>query len=99
MTGKQDVIPRVEELPTKRPLCETWARMSHPDPNGRAIDDDGPNPCRSAVCLAILAQGRDVQTIRSSDFVQFVFWPGVYNSATYQRRVEGGVSGPFQLDL
>ena len=23
-----------EELPTKRPLCETWARMSHPDPNG-----------------------------------------------------------------
>jgi len=24
----------VEELPTKRPLCETWARMSHPDPNG-----------------------------------------------------------------
>jgi len=24
----------VEEFPTKRPLCETWARMSHPDPNG-----------------------------------------------------------------
>jgi len=23
-----------EELPTKRALCETWARMSHPDPNG-----------------------------------------------------------------
>ena len=23
-----------EELPTKRPLCETWARMSHSDPNG-----------------------------------------------------------------
>ena len=23
-----------EELPTKHPLCETWARMSHPDPNG-----------------------------------------------------------------
>jgi hypothetical protein len=23
-----------EELPTKRPLCETWARMSHADPNG-----------------------------------------------------------------
>src|SRR5207249_2916393 len=23
-----------EELPTKRPLCATWARMSHPDPNG-----------------------------------------------------------------
>ena len=23
-----------DELPTKRPLCETWARMSHPDPNG-----------------------------------------------------------------
>ncbi len=23
-----------EELPTKRPLCETWARMLHPDPNG-----------------------------------------------------------------
>ncbi len=23
-----------EELPTKRPLCETRARMSHPDPNG-----------------------------------------------------------------
>jgi hypothetical protein len=23
-----------EELPTKRPLCETWPRMSHPDPNG-----------------------------------------------------------------
>ena len=23
-----------EELPTKRPRCETWARMSHPDPNG-----------------------------------------------------------------
>ena len=23
-----------EELPTKRPLCETWARMSHRDPNG-----------------------------------------------------------------
>ena len=22
-----------EELPTKRPLCETWARMSHLDPN------------------------------------------------------------------
>jgi hypothetical protein len=21
-------------VPTKRPLCETWARMSHPDPNG-----------------------------------------------------------------
>ena len=21
-------------MPTKRPLCETWARMSHPDPNG-----------------------------------------------------------------
>jgi hypothetical protein len=24
----------VEEFPTKRPVCETWARMSHPDPNG-----------------------------------------------------------------
>jgi hypothetical protein len=23
-----------EEVLTKRPLCETWARMSHPDPNG-----------------------------------------------------------------
>src|SRR5207249_5418082 len=23
-----------EELPTKRPQCETWARMSHPDANG-----------------------------------------------------------------
>jgi hypothetical protein len=23
-----------EELPTKRPLSETWARMSHPDLNG-----------------------------------------------------------------
>jgi len=23
-----------EELPTKCPLCETRARMSHPDPNG-----------------------------------------------------------------
>ena len=23
-----------EESPTKRPVCETWARMSHPDPNG-----------------------------------------------------------------
>ena len=21
-------------MPTKRPQCETWARMSHPDPNG-----------------------------------------------------------------
>ena len=21
-------------MPTKRPLCETWARMSHPDPTG-----------------------------------------------------------------
>jgi quercetin dioxygenase-like cupin family protein len=21
-------------MPTKRPLCQTWARMSHPDPNG-----------------------------------------------------------------
>jgi len=26
-----------EELPTKRPLCQTWARMSHPDPNGPPI--------------------------------------------------------------
>jgi hypothetical protein len=23
-----------KELPTERPLCETRARMSHPDPNG-----------------------------------------------------------------
>jgi len=25
---------RIGEEPTKRPLCETWARMSQPDPNG-----------------------------------------------------------------
>ena len=23
-----------KSVPTKRPLCVTWARMSHPDPNG-----------------------------------------------------------------
>src|SRR6266851_10510944 len=23
-----------KSVPTKRPPCETWARMSHPDPNG-----------------------------------------------------------------
>src|SRR5467141_3469466 len=23
-----------KSVPTKRPLCETWARMSHPDPSG-----------------------------------------------------------------
>ena len=34
MTGYSSLIGIGEELPTKRPLSETWARMSHPDPNG-----------------------------------------------------------------
>jgi hypothetical protein len=34
MTGNSSLIWIGEESPTKRPLCETWARMSHADPNG-----------------------------------------------------------------
>src|SRR5437660_5240999 len=34
--GSRATLPLSDwgKLPTKRPLCETWARMSHPDPNG-----------------------------------------------------------------
>jgi hypothetical protein len=34
MTSYSSLIRIEEELPTNGPLCETWARMSHPDPNG-----------------------------------------------------------------
>src|SRR5437879_12783882 len=34
MTGYSYLIGLGKSMPTKRPLCETWARMSHPDPNG-----------------------------------------------------------------
>jgi hypothetical protein len=34
ITGYSSLIGLGKNVPTKRPLCETWARMSHPDPNG-----------------------------------------------------------------
>ena len=34
MTSYSSLIGLGKSVPTKRPLCETWARMSHPDPNG-----------------------------------------------------------------
>src|SRR5437016_4514859 len=34
LTGYSSLIGLGKSMPTKRPLCETWARMSHPDPNG-----------------------------------------------------------------
>jgi len=34
ITGYSSLIGLGKSVPTKRPLCETWARMSHPDPNG-----------------------------------------------------------------
>ena len=33
-TGYSSLIGLGKSVPTKRPLCETWARMSHPDPSG-----------------------------------------------------------------
>jgi len=32
--GYSSLIGLGKSVPTKRPLCETWARMSHRDPNG-----------------------------------------------------------------
>ena len=34
ITGYSSLIGLGKSVPTKRPLCATWARMSHPDPNG-----------------------------------------------------------------
>src|SRR5260370_36775364 len=34
LTGYSSLIGLGKNVPTKRPLCETWERVSHPDPNG-----------------------------------------------------------------
>ena len=34
MTGYSSLIRSGKSCRPKRPLCETWARVSHPDPNG-----------------------------------------------------------------